>query len=210
MWKTVALLTAILAPGVCYGATLNGAPTANNGSGGIFVELTAAGSAVTLTGFELFFGAIEPASASVEVYTRPGTYIGFTGDSTGWTLAETASASTVDMLTLTSLNLSSGIAIGAGDTLSVYLHSITAGNGIRYNGTSGAPPTTTWSNGDLSMFSDSGMTGSTPFGGTLFSPRTLAGNVIYAVGGAEIPEPGTVTMLGMGLAGLVWLRRRSG
>jgi len=206
--KTIFLLAAMVVPGTSYGATLNAAPVANNGSGGIFMEMTAAGSAITVTGFDLFFGAGAPSTASVEVYTRPGTYVGFDGDSTGWTLTQTVVANTVDAATLAPLTLTSGITIGAGETLAVYLHSINSGNGIRYNGTGGEPPTTTWANADLSLFSDRARIGGVAFGSGLFTPRTLAGNVNYSVGAAAIPEPGTVSMLGLGLAGLVWMRRR--
>jgi hypothetical protein len=198
----------MVVPGVSYGATLNAAPTANNGTGGIFMEMTAAGSAITVTGFELFFGASSESTATVAVYTRPGTYNGFISDSAGWTLTQTVIVNTVNSTTLAPLTLSSGLSIGAGEMLAVYLHSTTGSNGIRYNGTGGNPPTTTWSNADLSLFSDTARIESVPFGGNFFTPRTLAGNVIYSVGAEEIPEPGTVSMLGLGLAGLVWFRRR--
>ncbi|MGJ5820251.1 PEP-CTERM sorting domain-containing protein [Paludibaculum fermentans] len=205
--KTIFLLAALIAPGLSYGATLNAASVANNGAGGIFMDMTAAGSAITVTSFDLFFDGA-PATATVEVYTRPGTYVGFDNSNAGWTLTQTVVANTAGTTTLAPLTLTSGITIGAGQTLAVYLHSTSFQHGIYYNGNFVAPPTTTWSNADLSLFSDTARTDDVAFSGNSFTPRTLAGNVNYSLGVAAIPEPGTVSMLGLGLAGLVWFRRR--
>lgn len=205
MFKASALLGALLAPSFVFAATLS-TTTANNGSGGVFMDFTAGAAAIAVTGFDAYFGTAG-SPISVEVYTRPGSYVGFDNNATGWTLHETVNTTSAGNTTLAPLGLTTSISIGAGQTVAIYLHSLTSGQGMRYNGT-GSTAQTTWSDANLSVFSDRARTGNVPFGGTLFTPRTFAGNIHYNVDG-EVPEPGTVTFLALGLAGLTLLRRRS-
>lgn len=205
MFKASALLGALLAPSFVFAATLS-TTTANNGSGGVFMDFTAGAAAISVTGFDAYFGS-EGSPVSVEVYTRPGSYVGFDDNAAGWTLHETMNTTSAGNNTLAPLGLTTSISIGAGQTLAIYLHSISP-VGMRYNGTPSALPQTTWSDANLSVFSDRARTGNTPFGGSLFTPRTFAGNIHYNVDG-EVPEPGTVSFLALGLAGIVALRRRS-
>lgn len=205
MFKASALLGALLAPSFVFAATLT-TTTANNGSGGVFMNFTAGAAAIAVTGFDAYFGS-EGSPVSVAVYTRPGSYVGFDNNAAGWTLHETMNTTSAGNNTLAPLGLTTSISIGAGQTVAIYLHS-TSPVGMRYNGTGTAPPQTTWSDANLSVFSDRARTGSTPFGGSLFTPRTFAGNIHYNVDG-EVPEPGTVSFLALGLVGLTILRRRS-
>jgi hypothetical protein len=123
----------------------------------------------------------------------------------GWMLSETAAATSSGAAVLANLNLTNSLSLTAGQTRAVYLHAITAGGGIRYTGTNAAPPQTTWSNADLTLFSDVSRTGAIPFAGTRFSPRTFAGNVNYA----PVPEPMSIAALGLGLGVLLRKRRKS-
>src|SRR5687768_9767198 len=80
----------------------------NNGSGGIFLTITTFGSDVTISKFNTYFSST--ALISVEVYTRPGAYTGFTTANTGWTLLGTptatgAGSSTIAPLDVTALNI---------------------------------------------------------------------------------------------------------
>ncbi|MFN7935607.1 MAG: PEP-CTERM sorting domain-containing protein [Bryobacteraceae bacterium] len=204
MFRASALLGVLLAPSLVFAATLS-TTTPNNGSGGIFMDFTAGAAAISVTGFETYFGASN--SLSVAVYTRPGSYAGTDGDSAGWTLHETVNTSSAGPEILAPVPLTTPISIGAGQTVAIYLHSLT-NQGVRYNGTGVSPPQTTWSDANLTVFSDRARTGNVPFAGLLFTPRTFAGNIYYNVDG-EVPEPGTVTFLGLGLAGFAFLRRKS-
>lgn len=172
---------------------------ANNGSGGIFMQLTGINS-VTIRSFDTFV-TTGTTTATIEVWTRPGAYAGFTASNVGWTMIGTGTVGASTSTVLINID-TPDFSVAASSTLSVYLHSVTTGRGIRYNGTAALPPITTVANSDLSMFSDAARTGIVPFGGTQNSPRTFAGNIHYTV----VPEPGSIIALASGA--LIAIRRR--
>ena len=198
-------LMAVVATAQAQSPLTTAAP--NNGSGGVFMnltDLTGAGQYLSINGFDLggFTGTVGSA-VDVEVWTRPGSYAGFTLDPTGWTLTQTIGTIRNGTTTPSPLPLSMDIVVPYGGMTAVYLHAIGPGTGgIRYSGTSSAPPVTTWTNADMELFSDVAHTGLVPFGGSEFSPRTFSGSVHYAV----IPAPASLALLG--LAGLFGRRRR--
>lgn len=172
----------------------------NNGSGGVFLDLTALNTNLQVTAFEVAYTGTVGTFADVEVWTRPGTYVGFDGNSAGWTLTQTVQGERLGTLVFSMLSLTSSINLPAGQTVGVYLQVTSAGGGIRYNGTAAAPPQTTWSNADLELFSNVARVSTVAFGGTRFEPRTFSGVVHY------IPAPGAMALLGV--AGLMAIRRR--
>lgn len=188
-------------PAAASAQTLMAAPTANNGSGGVFMEFTPATTSLQIDAFETYFSSTAGTAVSVEVWTRPGNYAGFEGSNAGWTLHETAGAISAGSTALAMMTLNTPIPLAFGGTTAVYLHAITTGGGIRYNGTNALPPVTNYANPDLAMFSAHTRTGAVPFAGTLFTPRAFAGNVHYSV-----PAPGVMAL--MGLAGMAAARRR--
>lgn len=162
---------------------------ANNGSGGIFLNLTASGTEdLTWDGFATYFGSGTIGSAAtIQIWTRPNSYVGFQNSSSGWTLTDTVTGFSNGANVSADIALNSSLTIAAGTTLGVYLHSTTLGNGIRYTGTGFAPPQTTFSDANLTLFSGHARTFATPFGGNLFTPRAFAGRILYSV--ASVPEP---------------------
>lgn len=177
----------------------------NNGSGGIFLDLTATSQNLQVLSFDTYFSSAAGTPVQIQVYTRPGSYVGFDASNTGWTLTETANAVSAGTTTLANMLLANPISLAPGTPVGIYLHAITTGGGIRYTGTAAAPPQTTWSNADLTLFSDVSRTGAVAFGGTKFNPRTFAGNVNYA----PVPEPATIAAVGLGLAALARRRKRT-
>jgi len=170
---------------------------ANNGSGGIFLQLTPTTSNLTVTSFDTQFGGAAGNTANVEVWTRPGPYAGFTTSSAGWTLTQTVAATTAGTTTNAPVVLTTPLNIPFGGTTSVYLHSVSTGFGIRYFGT-GTTSTTTYINADVTMFTDVSRTGAVAFAGTQFTPRAFSGNVKYTVGSScatpsPTPPPATPT-----------------
>ena len=165
------ILSLFLSTNLFSQITLTAAPP-SNGSGGIFLDLTTFGSDVTISKFNTYFSST--ALVSVEVYTRPGSYVGFTTSNSGWTFLGTATAtgagaSTIAPMDVTLLN----IQIPAATTQAFYLHAITSGGGIRYTGTNAAPPVQTFSDANLSLFSNVARTGTAAFAGTANSPALM-------------------------------------
>ncbi|MEZ6233113.1 MAG: GC-type dockerin domain-anchored protein [Phycisphaerales bacterium] len=165
----------------------------NNGSGGIYLDLTPTGGALEVTSFEVPYTGTSGTIVDVEVWTRPGSYVGFDGSPVGWTLTQTVQGTRGGTTVWTPLPLTTPLDIPAGQTTGVLLHCITAGGGIRYSGTSAAPPQTTWSNADVTLFSDIARTFEIPFGGTAFTPRTFSGIINYTLGGGPTCEPDLTT-----------------
>jgi murein tripeptide amidase MpaA len=165
----------VTCPGVlsATGATNAGI---NPSGGGVFMDLTAAANPLEVVRFDYVSGLAAGAPVSIEVWTRPGTYVGFHSSPAGWTLHDTVTVSGSNGTNLrTPLPLNVPLEIGAGETVGVYL--IAQAGGIRYT-SSGAQPT--WSNTDLTLFSDRARTA--PWSGTLVQTRTFSGSVFYRVG----------------------------
>jgi len=199
------LALALLAvPIAAQAQVLTANTTANNGTGGIFMDLTPTSQSLNVTKFETIFAAAAGTAFQVEVWTRTGTYQGFTTSNAGWTLSQTVGGLSNGSATFADVLLTSSITLNAGQTTGVYLHSITSGNGIRYFGT-GTTSNTNFSNADLSLFSAHSRTGNVAFGGTQFTPRALAGAVHYT----PVPEPATMAALGLGIAAVIRRRRKS-
>jgi hypothetical protein len=165
------------------------------------LNLTATGAPLLITQFDVPFAGVAGSAVSVEIWTRPGTYVGFTGSNAGWTLTQTINGTAGGSTVWAPLVLTNPLFLADGALTGVYIHAI-SGSGLRYTGLSTAPPQTTWSNSDLTLFSDVARTGLVPFGGTQNSPRTFSGVVHYTV----IPAPGVLALLG--LAGVAASRRR--
>ena len=177
-----ALVLACVAGGVVSAAAGQSitTTTSNNGSGGVFMDLAPTGTALQLNAFATYFSSSSGTPVQVEVWTRPGSYVGNTASNAGWTLTQTVPGVSAGTTTEATVNLTTPITLPSGSTTAVYLHSITTGGGIRYNGTSSAPPQTFWSNSDITLFSDVARTGAVAFGGSQFTPRTFAGTLYYA------------------------------
>jgi len=193
--KILSLLLALLLTVGAQAQSLSTGFVSNNGSGGVFMNLTPVAGPLEFTGFATQFSSAAGTPVSVEVWVRTGSYVGFTTSNTGWTLWQTVSGTSAGTLTNSAVfNLTLPVQLAAGQTMGIYLHAITVGGGIRYFGTGAGGHQTTFSNSDLTLFSDVSRTGAVSFAGTQFSPRTFAGTVTYNV----VPEPATVFLLGVG------------
>jgi hypothetical protein len=185
----VPFAAALITLAVPLATQAGGLPTAppNNGSGGVFLDLTPSTASLFFEVFETPTNAALGAPIQVEVWTRPGSYVGFTTSNTGWTLAQTVSGTGgATTSTPVPFTLTPPITLLAGTTTGVYLHSITAGGGIRYTGTGAVPPQTTWTNADITLFGDVARTGNVAFAGTQNTPRTFSGTIQYSTTPVEL------------------------
>lgn len=163
--------------------TLETAPS-NNGSGGVFLNLTPTGPALVVYAFDVPLAPAPGTLVDVDVWVRPGSYVGFTGDETEWTLTQTIQMTALGQEVAAPLVLSTPIDLPTGVITGIYLQAIfpqASGNGLRYTGTGPQPPQTTWGNADLTLFSDVARTGFVPFGGSAFTPRTFSGVIRYVL-----------------------------
>ena len=204
--KILSLLLALFLTVSAQAQSLSTGFVSNNGSGGVFMNLTPMASPLEFTGFSTQFSSAAGSPVSVEVWVRTGSYVGFTTSNAGWTLWQTVSGTSSGTATNSAVfNLTLPVQLAAGQTMGIYLHSITPGGGIRYFGTGAGGHQTTFSNSDLTLFSDVSRTGAVAFAGTQFAPRTFAGTVTYNV----VPEPSTFLLLGIGGAFALYRWRKA-
>ncbi len=160
----------------CLGTT-----TANNGrteaGAGVFLNLTPSDNDLLITEITSETGTAATGNVNIEIYTRPGTYVGFTGSNVGWTLARSV-VGTGNGATFTVDLTNNPIRLPKGATTGMYIVNQSAG-GVRYTGTGGAVQET-WVNDDLTLFAAHAR-GGPPFSGTEFTPRVFAGNICYDV-----------------------------
>ncbi|MCC5787624.1 MAG: trypsin-like peptidase domain-containing protein [Phycisphaerales bacterium] len=166
-----------------------GTDVANNGSGGVYMNLSADSQPLDILSFDVAYTGSAGSIVEVEVWTRDGEYQDFISDPAGWTLHDTLVSVRLGTNRFSRLLLSNEIEVDAGQTKAVYLHAVSEGGGIRYNGTAANPPQVDWSNDSISLFSDTSRTGNTPFGGSSFSPRAFSGAIGYEVGDAPSCPP---------------------
>ncbi|TVS09238.1 MAG: DUF11 domain-containing protein [Phycisphaerales bacterium] len=171
---------------VALGQSLTTAPS-NNGSGGVYMDLTALNQNLRVTQFDVEYTGTIGSPVDVEIWIRSGSYVGFESDPSAWTLHETVPGIRQGTAVPSPLMLSEPIELPVGEVTGVYLHCITTGGGIRYNGTGAAPPTTFWSNADISLSGDIARIGDIPFSGSIFTPRTFSGTVYYEPSGPADP-----------------------
>ena len=181
----VAVCLAVAAPAMAQTLATG---VANNGSGGVFVDLQAVSGRVTITGFDVPIGGASGTTVSVEVWTRSGPYAGFTASNAGWTLSQTVTGITRGESNLTPFALPAPLEVSSAGVTAVYFHSTTVSAGLRYTGTSSLPPQTTWSNDDLVLFSNVARTGNVAFAGGQNTPRAFAG-VLHYRNGLETAAP---------------------
>jgi hypothetical protein len=86
--------------------------------------------------------------------------------------------------------------------MALILADVGGGNPVSHSYTNGDGGNQQYSNANVQL--DLGTASNVAFTAPLFSPRVWNGTVIYNV----VPEPGTIAILGIGLASLVALRRR--
>ena len=151
-----------------------------NGDEGNMFDVSAK-QTITITSFEVNLSSA--GTTDYEIWTRPGTHVGFEGSSTGWTQIGTGTFTTNASGVFTAIPIAVNITIAAGQRRAFYLTNRAANN--RYhNGTAvGALLATT---PELDLFEGAGVNyGTSGFSG-INTPRAWEGRIHYIVGGGAL------------------------
>ena len=171
----IALSVACAASGQTSIATTVATTSTTSGSG-VFINLTPSGAGLVLQSFQTYFYGADGASVTVQVWTRPGTYAGFTTSSAGWTLTQTVSGTSAGFGPIApDIRLTDPIVIPAGQTTAVYLQGTDFDSALAYTAT----PPNSWSNSDLTVFSDTLRNTTVAFGGGQLPNRAFCGVLTY-------------------------------
>ncbi len=158
----------------CSGGSLTSPFVTNNGLDGNMFDIVAK-SNVTIDAFDV---NIDPGTQDIEIYYRPGSYVGFENSSAGWTQVGTAiSVVSNGNNVATPVPLPVNVAIPAGQTYAFYVTTVN-GNMNYSNGTTVGAVFVE----DAAIQVLEGAGKDYPFTGG-FSPRVWSGNVHYTVCG---------------------------
>ncbi|WP_417749589.1 PEP-CTERM sorting domain-containing protein [Rosistilla oblonga] len=176
--------------------------TTNNGligAAGNFFDAVIASTSLSVSRMEV--NTDTTGLLTVDVYTRPGTSVGFENSAAGWTLQSSNSVTGAGAGSPTSVDVTDFV-LPASSTVGFFVW-FSSGN-ISY--TTGNVPV---SNSDISL--NFGSSTTNLFGGADFAPRTWSGTIEYAEASVNaVPEPTSLAVFGIGacVAGLGNARRR--
>ncbi len=178
--------------------------TGTNGGavgGGVYFDLNVTNpTGITLTNIDVNSTIAAGTPITIDIYTRPGTWLGASGSSAGWTLVSSGSgvAAGTDlpsMIDVSDFMLNSGLT-GVAIHATNFNHRYTNGNGSNQ----------VFSNADLT-FSGGGAS-NVLFAGTQFNPRVFNGTFTYDVAAPAVPAPASLLAFPAGMALLGLIRRR--
>jgi hypothetical protein len=198
--ETAALLACIALPMAAASITTTFA--GGNGFTGNMFNATIGLSAVTVNSL----GVNVPAGpVTIEVFIKPGTFVGFETNPAAWTLVSTNAVTGVGVGSATNVVVTP-FTLSAGTSYGIYVTTTTP-NGTSMFYTDG---TNTYSNADLSLSLGTGIGGLFGDNGVIAS-RIWNGTINYTLATTLAPEPaaGWATAAGLALMGAFLRRRRS-
>lgn len=163
--------------GVPRAALLTSMIVGDNSNEGNMFDVVAA-ETITITSFETH--ADTTGQTDYEIWTRPGTYVGFADSASGWTRIGTATFTAAGEGAFSQIPIPINVTIDAGQRRAFYLTNRSSNNRYHDGTQVGAPLAST---PELAIYEGAGVNfGSDGFSGTS-SPRAWEGKIHYRKGG---------------------------
>ena len=206
--------TLALVPGFAAAQTwLQTDPTATSYYGGALINFqNTSTETLQLTGrFDLNLAGTGGTTNSYQVYVKNGALVGTEMSPAPWTLLGEATTTINAAGTYTTIDVGSTYDVSAGSTIGLAFFLSSADNGAGYVGYRSGANSYSDANATITTGLAKGYRGGySPnidnlFAIDTFTPRTWSGRVEYQA----VPEPATLALLGLGLAGVASRRRRN-
>jgi hypothetical protein len=150
----------------------------NNGlstdGSGIFVDLTATSGNLVVTEIGMVSYGSTGTPIRLRVWRREGTYVGFDGASSGWSVVDQVDATSAGRDDPTTFVLNNPIDLTQGQVTGFLFEGEIGG--VRYTGPTSSQ--TTWTDANLTLFSDRSR--GILFGGFVNAPRNFSGYIQYS------------------------------